>query len=191
MIIETAPIFFSTPKEFRNWLTMHGTTADFVWLGFYKKNSLMRSITYKEALDEVLCFGWIDGLVKKNDAQSYKQRFTPRRAKSVWSKVNTEHIERLTRLGKMTPSGLATVLSAKKDGRWERAYAPARSMEIPTDFINEIKKYPKAYGVFQTLNKTNLYAISYKLATAAKTQTKIKRTKDIIDRLSRGELIHV
>ncbi len=116
------PTFFATPDIFRTWLANHHATEKELWIGFWKKASGKSGMTYDRALDEALCYGWIDGLVKKYDEVSYMQRFTPRRPKSVWSKINTGHVKRLIKEGKMTDSGLAAVASAKRDGRWANAY---------------------------------------------------------------------
>lgn len=117
----TRPTFFSTPEQFRRWLTKYGQTKTELWVGLYKKHSGKTGIQYDQALDEALCFGWIDGIVKRYDDDSYMQRFTPRRPKSVWSNINTGHVERLIKEKRMTAAGLSAVNAAKKDGRWEKA----------------------------------------------------------------------
>lgn len=125
------PKFFKTQKEFREWLSENHDKESEIWVGFWKKASGKTGLNYEQALDEALCFGWIDGLVNKYNDESYMQRFTPRRSKSVWSKINVGNVERLTREGKMTEAGLKVVEEAKKDGRWESAYEPPSKMKIP------------------------------------------------------------
>lgn len=184
------PLFFITPAFFRSWLEKYHDTETEVWVGFYKKALGKKGMNYDEALDEALCFGWIDGLVNKYDEVSYAQRFTPRRSKSVWSKINTQHIERLTKEGRMTPSGQAAVEAAKKDGRWEAAYDSPKNIVMPDDFLQELEKNKKAKQYFTTLNKSNTYAIAYRLQTARKPETRRKRISDIVAMLQKGEKFH-
>jgi uncharacterized protein YdeI (YjbR/CyaY-like superfamily) len=186
-----APIlFFETPKAWEQWLKKHHSDTTAVWLRFYKKASGIASLTYDQALDEALCYGWIDGVVNAYDEQSYLQRFTPRRPKGNWSKRNTEHIARLIKLGKMRAAGLAAVEAAKKDGRWQAAYASPSNIKIPEDFLKEIAKNKKAKAFFDTVNRTNFYAIAYRLATAKKPETVEKRKKVILEMLEKGEKFH-
>jgi len=181
---------FKTSNAFEKWLAKNHNKATVIWLRFFKKDSGKASITYKEAVDEVLCYGWIDGQANKYDDESWIQKFTPRSAKSIWSKKNTENIERLTALGKMKPSGLAEVERAKADGRWAKAYDSPKEMQIPDDFMKELLKNKKAKAFFETLNKTNKYAIGWRLQTAKKPETKEKRIKTIIEMLLKGEKFH-
>lgn len=162
------PTFFETPAMFRRWLKKNHDKANEIWIGFWKKASGKTGMDYQQALDEALCFGWIDGLVHKHDEQSYAQRFTPRRPKSVWSKINTQHVERLLKEEKMMPSGLAAVEAAKADGRWEKAYESPANIKVPADFLVALKKHPKAEAFFTTLNKSNTYYIAYQLHSAKK-----------------------
>lgn len=184
------PMFFDTPEGFRQWLEKHAEKETELWVGFYKKSSGKGGMNYDQALDEALCFGWIDGLVNGRDEVSYMQRFTPRRTKSVWSKINTGHIARLTALGKITARGMAAVEAAKKDGRWAQAYDSPSTVQIPDDFLEALNDHPKAKAFYATLNKSNIYAIGYRLQTAKKPETKIKRIYDIIAKLDRGERFH-
>lgn len=190
--IEAQVVPFKTQKEWGKWLAKHHATCDEgIWLRMYKKATKIQSIDYAQALEEALCYGWIDGQKKSFDAESWIQKFTPRRKRSVWSKVNIGHIERLTKAGKMHPAGIVQVEAAKADGRWDAAYHSASTMEIPEDFLQELKKDTKAYAFYQTLNKANLYAIFYRLTTAKKPETVEKRKKDILAMLARGEAIHL
>ncbi len=181
---------FKTPKDFEKWLAKNHNRSTGIWLNFFKKDSGVKSINYKEALDEALCYGWIDGQAKSYDEKSWLQKFTPRRKKSIWSKRNTENIERLTKAGKMKPAGLKEVEAAKADGRWQKAYDSPGNMKIPDDFLKLLNKNNKAKKFFDTLNKTNLYAIAWRLQTAKKPETKERRMKLIIEMLSKGEKFH-
>lgn len=184
------PTFFDTPSEFREWLEKNHATETELWLGFWKKASGKTGVNYKQALDEALCYGWIDGIARTYDEMSYMQRFTPRRTKSIWSKVNTGHIERLIKEGKMMPSGLATVEAAKADGRWQRAYESPAKITIPEDFLKELQKNKKAEEFFKTLNKTNIFHIAFQLQTAKKEETKQRRMAKVIQTLEEGKKFH-
>jgi uncharacterized protein YdeI (YjbR/CyaY-like superfamily) len=187
----TYPILtFTTPDEWYDWLEKNHATSNGVWLRFYKKDSGIKGLTHATSLDGALCYGWIDSQAKKLDATSYLQKFTPRRSKSIWSQVNTEHIARLIKEGKMKPAGLEQVAQAKKDGRWEAAYSSPSSMVIPTDFLKELAKDKKAEAFFKTLNKTNTYAIVWRLQTAKKPETRERRMKAMLEMLAREEKLH-
>jgi len=153
----------------------------------YKKASGKTSITYAEALDEALCYGWIDGQRKSYDEVSYLQKFTPRRQRSIWSKRNTEHIARLTEAGLMTDRGMQEVERAKADGRWEAAYDGPSEMNVPEEFMRELGENPQAKRFFDTLGKTSKYSIAWRLQTA-KTEATFKRRLDkIIAMLEAGD----
>jgi len=181
---------FQSAMEWRTWLTKNAQNSKGIWLKIFKKDSTEKTITYAEALDEALCFGWIDGQKNSFDQQAWLQKFCPRSPKSIWSKVNIEHIERLTKLGKMEPAGLIAVEAAKADGRWDMAYDSSSKMSVPDDFIKELIKDKKAHEFFKTLNKANLYAITFRLQTAKKPETRQKRVKTILDMLSKGQKFH-
>jgi uncharacterized protein YdeI (YjbR/CyaY-like superfamily) len=159
-------------------------------LRIYKKGSGVPSITYAEALDQALCFGWIDGQKLPFDANSWVQKFTPRRAKSGWSKINVAHVDRLIQAGQMTAAGLSQVEAAKADGRWATAYDSSANATVPPEFVKELERNAKAKQFYATLNKANLYSIAYRLQTAKRSETKIKRIKLIIEMLARGEKFH-
>jgi uncharacterized protein YdeI (YjbR/CyaY-like superfamily) len=181
---------FRSSADFRAWLEQSHVASSGIWLRFYKKASGEESLTYAQALDQALCFGWIDGQKKPFDAQSWLQRFTPRRPKSTWSKINTEHVARLTKTGMMTAAGLKAVEAAKADGRWQAAYASQRDAAPPEDFLKELGKSKKAKAFFETLNKANVYAIVYRLATAKKPETRAKRMKAILAMMAQGKKFH-
>ena len=183
-------ISFETPSQWAEWLEGNYTLQSGIWLRYFKKDSGILSITYAEALEEALCYGWIDGQVKKYDEKSWLQKFTPRRAKSLWSKINTQHVERLVNAGKMKAAGFAEIEAAKRDGRWQRAYDSLKNFTTPEDFLERLENDPKAKATFETLNKTNLYSIAFRLQTAAKPETREKRLKAILEMLSKGEKFH-
>jgi uncharacterized protein YdeI (YjbR/CyaY-like superfamily) len=181
---------FESSDDWENWLGKNHSDTEGIWIRIFKKNSGKKSITYAEALDEALCYGWIDGQKDKYDALSWLQKFTPRRPGSNWSKINTAHIERLINAGKMKTAGLIKVEEAKSDGRWENAYHSQSTATIPEDFMKELEKNVKARRFFETLNKANLYAIKYRLQTAKRIETRQKRIKLILTMLSKGEQFH-
>ncbi len=150
----------------------------------------MQSITYPEALDEALCYGWIDGQVKKDDVDSFLRKFTPRRKRSIWSKINVGHATRLIDAGRMKPSGLKEIEDAKRDGRWADAYdSPSRST-LPEDFVDALSKNKKARAFFETLSKANRYAITWRLQTARTPETRQRRLRAILAMLARREAFH-
>ncbi|MGF7228759.1 MAG: YdeI/OmpD-associated family protein [Candidatus Saccharibacteria bacterium] len=179
---------FVTAEEWRQWLVTHNDT-DGVWLRFYKKGH-GESITHGIALDEALCHGWIDSQAARYDDDSFLQKFTPRRKGSIWSKRNIEHVERLIEEDRMTPLGLAEIENAKADGRWQQAYDSPSNMQIPQDFLVELAKHPAAHTFFETLNKTNLYSIAWRLQTAKTEATRQKRMQAIIAMLSDHKKFH-
>jgi uncharacterized protein YdeI (YjbR/CyaY-like superfamily) len=184
------PRSFRSSKELRAWLAKEHARAPGLLLRIYKKDSGVPSVTYAEALDQALCFGWIDGQKLPFDAKSWVQKFSRRRAKSGWSKKNVAHVDRLIREGQMTPAGLKEVQAAKADGRWAAAYDSSATATLPPEFVKELTRNAKARQFYATLNKANLYAIAYRLQTAKRPETKIKRMKLIIDILARGERFH-
>ena len=188
---DTLPtIEFKTPAVFEKWLAKNHASAKGLWLKIFKKDSGKKTISYAEALDVALCYGWIDGQKQSYDEQAWLQKFSPRGPKSVWSKINIGHVERLVKEGRIKPAGLKAVEKAKEDGRWERAYDSPSRMTIPDYFIKELSKNKKAEAFFATLNKTNLFSIGFRLQTAKKPETRDKRVKDIIAMLTRGEKFH-
>ncbi|MDA0734314.1 MAG: YdeI/OmpD-associated family protein [Chloroflexi bacterium] len=180
-------ISFESAGHWEEWLEENHAVSNGIWLRIFKKGSGEDSVYYPEALDEALCFGWIDGQKKSYDEQSWLQRFTPRRPRSGWSKINTGHVERLIQAGKMRPAGLKEVEAAKNDGRWQDAYQSPRDATLPEDFISELDKDEQAKTVFETLTKRNIYAIVYRLQSAKRPETREMRMKGILEMLSRGE----
>lgn len=184
------PRSFRSSQELRAWLAKEHARATNLFLRIYKKGSGVVSVTYAEALDQALCFGWIDGQKLPFDAISWVQKFTPRRSKSGWSKRNIAHVDRLTKAGQMMPAGLKEMEAAKADGRWAVAYDSPANATVPPEFMRQLARNAKAEAFFSTLNRANLYAIAYRLQTAKRPETKIKRMKLIIEMLARGEKFH-
>jgi len=190
----TAPSFdivtCQSPRAWARWLATNHEQCDGVWLRFFKKASNVPSVSYSEALEEALCYGWIDGQAKTYDADSYIQKFTPRRKRSVWSKLNVARALKLIEAGRMRPAGLRQIEAAREDGRWEDAYdSPSRST-VPDDLHAALARNKKARAFFDTLNKTNRYAITWRLQTARKAETRARRLKAIIAMLAKGQAFH-
>jgi uncharacterized protein YdeI (YjbR/CyaY-like superfamily) len=181
---------FKSATAFRDWLDKNHHKSDGLWVRIFKKSSGKASVTYPEALDNALCYGWIDGRKLPCDELSWLQKFTPRRSQSGWSKTNTEHAERLIKAGQMRQAGLQAVEAAKADGRWQAAYDSPRNASVPEDFLKELAKNKKAEAFFQTLNKTNVYSIVYRLQTAKRPETREKRMRLILAMMDRGEKFH-
>ncbi|SHM75700.1 YdeI/OmpD-associated family protein [Mucilaginibacter sp. OK098] len=186
-----APIkSFASASTWEEWLAANHAKSDGIWLRIFNKESGEKTVTYAEALDEALCYGWIDGQKKKVDSDSWIQKFTPRRARSIWSKRNVEHIERLTDEKRMKAAGLEAFEDAKKDGRLAAAYDSPSNSTTPDDFLKLLEKNKKAKAFFNSLNKTNKYAITWRLQTAKKPETREKRMNIILEMLAKGEKFH-
>ncbi len=181
---------FKTSKSFEQWLKKNHISATGLWLKFYKKQSGVATVTYEEAVEVALCYGWIDGLANGYDENSYLQRFTPRRARSIWSKLNVERAKKLIETGRMKPAGIKHIEAAKSDGRWQAAYDSPANTELPKDFLTLLSKKPKAKKFFDTLNKTNRFAINWRLQTAKKPETRARRMMAIIEMLASGKKFH-
>lgn len=181
---------FKTPKAFATFLAKNHARPHGIWLRIFNKGSGVKTITYAEALDEALCHGWIDGHIKKYDDTSHVRRFTPRRTKSMWSKINKGHVARLIKEGRMKPPGLKQVELAQSDGRWDAAYDSSRTITLPDEFVAALTKNKKAKAFYDTLNKANTYAIAWRLQTAKRPETKAKRMKEILERLKQGKKPH-
>ncbi|MGQ0431604.1 MAG: YdeI/OmpD-associated family protein [Microthrixaceae bacterium] len=174
--------------QWEHWLNEnHEAVPQGVWLRLFKKGRGEATLTYSDAVDVALCFGWIDGQGRKHDDVSRLQRFTPRRPRGVWSKVNTQRAERSIKTGRMRPAGMREVEAAKGDGRWQRAYDPPSTAVVPDDFLTELRKNKKAAAFFATLNKRNTYPVAYRLQTANTPETRAKRIRAMIEMFERGE----
>jgi uncharacterized protein YdeI (YjbR/CyaY-like superfamily) len=172
------------------WLEEHHGSSPGVWLKIAKKGAGVPSVTYAEALEVALCYGWIDGQKRAHDDRAFLQRFTPRRPRSVWSKVNREKVEALLRAGAMRPAGLEAVEAAKRDGRWDAAYDPASTAEVPADLAAELERRPAARAFFESLDRANRYAVLWRIQTARRPETRARRLQQLVEMLERGERIH-
>jgi len=181
---------FESKKKFAEWLAKAHDTSAGLWLKIAKKATGIPTVTYAEALDVALCYGWIDGQKGSFDDQYFLQKFTPRRPKSIWSKINVGKVERLIASGEMKPAGLKAVEAAKQDGRWDAAYASQKNITVPEDFQSALEKNKKAKAFFATLNSTNRYAFLFRIQTAKKAETRVKRIGQFVEMLERGEKFH-
>lgn len=178
---------FTSSEELSEWLQANHATESELWVKVFKKKSKIQSVSWNDIVVETLRWGWIDGVKKSLDEQAYLQRITPRKARSSWSKRNTEHVERLIKENRMEEPGLVHVRAAKADGRWENAYLPPSEAEVPADFVAALENRPKAKQFFQTLNKSSKYAITYGLTTAKKPETRQRRFDKFVGMLEREE----
>ncbi|MEU8333224.1 YdeI/OmpD-associated family protein [Micromonospora sp. NPDC048839] len=174
----------------RAWLSANHATSPGVWLALAKKGGTVTTLTWQQAVDEALCFGWIDGQARKRDQESSWIRFTPRRARSAWSQRNVSHVARLEAAGLMLPSGRAAVEAAKADGRWSAAYAPPSEAEVPADLLAAIAADPAAQAMFDVLTKTNRFALIHRLNAVKRVQTRERKIAEFVAMLARHETIH-
>ena len=181
---------FKTPRSFETWLSRHHAKAEGVRIKIAKKASGIPSITYAQALEVALCYGWIDGQSKSMDEQWFWQRFTHRRARSMWSKRNRGIVERLIEHGRMRPSGQAEIDRAKADGRWEAAYDSPASAKVPGDLSAALRRSSRAKRFFESLDARNRYAILHRLMIAKKPDTRAKRLATFIEMLSQGKKLY-
>ena len=177
---------FATPNDLGQWLRVNHATENELWVKIYKKNSEIQSVTWNDVVIEALCWGWIDGVKKSIDSLAYLQRITPRKARSNWSKRNTEHVVRLISENRMMEPGLVHVRAAKADGRWENAYT-ASELEVPSDFLAAVESNPNVKQFFETLNKSSRYAIAYGLISAKKPETRQRRFAKFMNMLVHEE----
>ena len=179
-------ITFVTPKDLGQWLKVNHATESELWVKIFKKKTGIPSVTWDDVVIEILCWGWIDGVKKSFDDQSYLQRVTPRKTRSNWSKRNTEHVERLISEGRMKESGLVHVRAAKADGRWRNAYTVS-DMKVPKDFLLALETKPKAKQFFETLTKSSRSVIAHGLTSAKKPETRQKRFDKYVGMLASKE----
>jgi uncharacterized protein YdeI (YjbR/CyaY-like superfamily) len=187
---ELPVVLFASPEELEAWLEERGEASEGIWLKIAKKGSGVRSVTYAEALEVALCFGWIDSQKRGFDERHFLQRFTPRRPRGKWSRINRDKAEELIAAGRMRPAGMAEVEAAKVDGRWEAAYEGQRTAEVPDDLQRELDRNDAAREFFASLDSANRYAIVYRLNDAKKPETRERRLRKFIEMLERGEKIH-
>jgi uncharacterized protein YdeI (YjbR/CyaY-like superfamily) len=181
---------FKSKKAWEAWLEKNHASSPGLWLKIAKKDTGVTTVTHPEALESALCFGWIDGQRNKLDDVYFLQRFTPRRPRSNWSRINRDKAETLIKTGEMRPAGLREVEAAKADGRWARAYEGQRTIEVPDDLAAALKKNRRAREFFETLTGSNRYAILYRIQDAKRAETRARRIEQFVAMLERGETFH-
>ncbi|WFE39994.1 YdeI/OmpD-associated family protein [Micromonospora sp. WMMD998] len=174
----------------RAWLSAHHATSPGVWLALTKKGGTVTTLTWQQAVDEALCFGWIDGQARRRDQESSWIRFTPRRPRSSWSQRNVAHVARLEAAGRMQPAGRAVVEAAKADGRWAAAYAPSSEAEVPADLLAAIAADPAAQAMFDVLTRTNRFALAHRLNAVKRAETRERKIREFVAMLARHETLH-
>jgi len=182
-------LFFATPAKLEAWIDEHGEDSDGIWLKFAKKDSGIESVVYAEAVEIALSYGWIDGQAKRLDDHHYLQRFTPRRPRSKWSRINREKAERLIAESRMRPAGLREVERAKEDGRWDEAYDSPSTATVPDDFRAALDAEPAAAEFFASLGSTRRYSFLYRITDAKRPETRAKRIAEYVELLARGETL--
>ena len=178
---------FESKKKFAEWLAKNHDKSAGVWMKLAKKATGILSVTYAEAVEVALCYGWIDGQAGSFDEQYFLQKFTPRRPKSIWSKINVEKVERLIASGEMKSSGLKAVEAAKQDGRWDAAYSSPKNIVVPEDFQSALEKNKKAKAFFESLTGSKRYSFLFRIETAKKAETRMKRILQFVEMLEKGE----
>jgi uncharacterized protein YdeI (YjbR/CyaY-like superfamily) len=181
---------FATKKKWADWLAKNHDKSSGVWVKLAKKVARASSVTYEEAVEAALCYGWIDGQGKRLDDDYWLQKYTPRRPKSIWSKINTQRAQKLIKNREMQPPGLKAIELAKRDGRWAAAYESPKRMIVPKDFQAALDKNPKARAFFAALNGTNRYAVLFRIHHAKKAETRLKRINQFVEMLERGEKLY-
>jgi len=191
MAEELPELIVADAAGWREWLDRHHQSPTGVWLRLAKKDTrLPTSLTYDQALDEALCHGWIDGQLRRLDQTTYRQRFTPRQSRSLWSARNTAFVDRLLAEDRMHPAGVAEVERAKADGRWEAAYAGQADIEVPADLATALTAEPEAQAMFDVLTGQNRYAVLYRLQNAKRADTRARRIEQFVAMLARGDTIY-
>ncbi len=181
---------FAGPHEWEAWLAEHHATSTGLWLKLAKKGAAAVTVTYAEAVDVALCYGWIDGLAGGYDDSCWVQRFTPRGPRSKWSQINRAKVERLIEAGLMQPGGLAAVEAARKDGRWDNAYPSSSSATVPDDLQAALDDNPEAAAFFATVSQSSRYAVIMRVQDAKRPETRARRIAQYVEMLARGEKIH-
>ena len=187
---ELEELIVADAEALRAWLAKHHATSAGVWLALTRKGGAVTTLTWQQAVDEALCFGWIDGQARKGDQEISWIRFTPRRPRSIWSQRNVEHVARLEAQGRMQPPGRAAVQAAQADGRWAAAYAPASEAEVPADLLAAIAADPAAQAMFDVLTKANRFALIYRVNSVKRAQTRERKISELVAMLARHETIY-
>ncbi len=189
-VFDSPTKLFTSKEDWAAWLEQNHSKSTGLWLQIAKKGSQLQSVTYEEALEVALCYGWIDGQKRPKDDRAWLQRFVPRSGRSIWSKINREKAAALMASGAMKPAGLTAIEQAKKAGRWETAYDSPRGATVPSDFQAALDANPKAKAFFETLDKTNRYALLWRIQTVKKAETRGRKITQFIAMLERKEKIH-
>jgi uncharacterized protein YdeI (YjbR/CyaY-like superfamily) len=190
MATELEELIVADAEELRAWLLEHHTTSTGVWLALTRKGGTVTTLTWQQAVDEGLCFGWIDGQARKRDEAASWIRFTPRRARSIWSQRNVAHVARLEAAGRMQPAGRAAVEAAKADGRWAAAYAPPSEAEVPADLLAAIAAEPAAQAMLDVLTKANRFALIHRLNAVKRAETRERKIREFVAMLARHETFY-
>lgn len=188
--VELDELIVADAEALRVWLSANHTASPGVWLALTKKGGTVTTLTWQQAVDEALCFGWIDGQARKRDQETSWIRFTPRRPRSTWSQRNIGHVDRLEAAGLMWPAGRAAVEAAKADGRWAAAYAPPSEVEAPADLLAAIAAVPAAQAMFDVLTKANLFALVYRVNAVKRAETRERKIGEFVAMLARHETIY-
>jgi uncharacterized protein YdeI (YjbR/CyaY-like superfamily) len=181
---------FQTAQEWNAWLEKNHCLNNGLWLRLAKKSSEIQSVTYKEALEVALCYGWIDGQKKPESEDAWLQRFLPRSSKSIWSRINREKALALIAAGEMKPPGHAAIANAKQNGQWETAYDSPSKATVPSDFQVALNANPKAKAFFDTIDRANRYAVLWRIQSVKKAETRARKIEQFVAMLERGEKIH-
>ncbi|MFY1693925.1 YdeI/OmpD-associated family protein [Solwaraspora sp. WMMA2101] len=187
---ELEELIVADAEALRAWLSVNHATSPGVWLALTRKGGTVTTLTWQQAVDEALCFGWIDGQARKRDEQTSWIRYTPRRARSSWSQRNVAHVARLEAQGLMMPSGRAAVAAAKADGRWAAAYAPPSEAQAPADLLAAIAAEPDAQAMFDVLTSTNRFALIHRLNSVKRAETRVRKIGEFVAMLARHETIY-
>lgn len=190
MAVELEELLVPDDRAWHEWLVRRHDTSPGIWLVLHKKGGQVTALTYELALDDALCFGWIDGQVARRDAGSFRQRFTPRTRRSPWSSRNVGHVARLSAENRMQDAGLAAVAAAKADGRWEAAYAGPAAAEVLADLLAAIAANPTAQAMFDVLTSGNRYSLTWRLGQLKRAETRQRRIAEFVEMLARGETFH-
>lgn len=187
---QTPARLFATQRDWASWLETNHTNQDGIWLRIAKKDSGLKSVTYAEAIETALCYGWIDGLKRPESEKAWLQRFVPRRPKSLWSRINREKAEALIANGRMKDPGLEAIKQAQSDGRWQTAYDSAKTSKVSPDFQAALDACPEAREFFEELDSTNRYAVLFRIQTATNAEKRARKIEQMVELLKNKKRIH-
>jgi uncharacterized protein YdeI (YjbR/CyaY-like superfamily) len=190
MLKDNPVLSFESAKAWNSWLAEHHGTSPGLWLRIAKKGAASASVTYAEALEAALCYGWIDGQKRPLDREAWLQRFVPRSSRSIWSRINRDKAEALIKQGRMQAAGLAAIEQAKANGRWDSAYEGSRAATVPPDLQDALDANARAKGFFESLDSANRYAVLFRIQTVKRPATRARKIAQFVAMMSRGEKIH-